>query len=929
MTRGTWISTTGAVPPEDPRGPDDPINGYISSLSCDSCNLPIFNLDDNKNTTQSTTMVSVSSVRRKPKTGRSGVMDGVGFGPEIKARFFLFVACLWPLWVMALYGASAPQVDSEGANNGSRMMKLRSVLDRVDIMGYGPTHPRVAVVLVGDTRESIIASVESVYKTTDLNRIFLICAVLDGHEEDATLLSELARIEQGSVPHWHGLRPDNHAAQSTNKDGEDVHTKKIHVLFNPTKLGVAASRLDAAEFIQLLQGKHEAAGLKSTQEDLILLLLQGGAELTDTKWLPATTSSLIVPPPLLNVGEEAGEENIAMKLANAVSLRSEGMGYSTCFDEHFEKIEKEVSRSGLQPFSGDSYPTPALNGGAIALRLGTFLNLPVQDPYLKDNWSANLDLALNLWLCGDGIDIVQDAVVALPKVPPIAKIQPELAARFAAVWMDDQLAQKFLHWYSPTTKSLDWETKLTNARHFPTFPKGIQNRCRPFSWYIEEVNPDLRKILTEEPPKSEEDESSDESSSEDAQAVAKEMGKLKKGSSEIEEEHHEPPVSGKEKYMAGGDTRRKPSKPLRKENLEIVQKAKQIDISFVDVSGGHKEHPHMGAKDEEGKWGYIHDEAALHKNPPSFEWNDDSEEEACSSRDNNWKMLTKRVKVEMEYDKQQDKSGAKRDKIFCLVYTIEKGHDKIPPIRETWGSKCDGFMVGSTKTNTSLGTVEIPHEGEEEYNNIWQKVRSMWSYIYDNYYEKYDWFHIGGDDLFMLIENLRYYLESEEIRTAANGGIYLPRGNETMQTPLLLGRRFAYMGDMTNIFDSGGSGYTMNKAALKRLVVDGFPNYFPHMHTFSEDTMVARVFRKMDVLPYDTKDEDGGERYMPFMPGHHWGYHLPKNPEKDWYAKYSINIKEGPEHCSPQSVAFHYVKTGANMKRFFALAYDLCPKEYK
>lgn len=46
----------------------------------------------------------------------------------------------------------------------------------------------------------------------------------------------------------------------------------------------------------------------------------------------------------------------------------------------------------------------------------------------------------------------------------------------------------------------------------------------------------------------------------------------------------------------------------------------------------------------------------------------------------------------------------------------------------------------------------------------------------------------------MIVENFRYYLESEEIRTAANGGIYLPFGNETMQTPLMLGRRFAYMG---------------------------------------------------------------------------------------------------------------------------------------
>jgi glycoprotein-N-acetylgalactosamine 3-beta-galactosyltransferase len=173
-------------------------------------------------------------------------------------------------------------------------------------------------------------------------------------------------------------------------------------------------------------------------------------------------------------------------------------------------------------------------------------------------------------------------------------------------------------------------------------------------------------------------------------------------------------------------------------------------------------------------------------------------------------------------------------------------------------------------------------------------------------------------------------LESEEIRTAANGGMYLPDGTETVQTPLLLGRRFAYQGDMNEIFDSGGSGYTMNKAALKLLVVEGFPNYFPHAHTFAEDTMVAKLFRKLGVLPYDTKDHDGGERYMPFLPGHHYSYKLPENPKesKDWYAKYSINIKEGIYHCAPRAVAFHYVKDDM-MERLFMLAYDMCPEEYK
>ena len=109
------------------------------------------------------------------------------------------------------------------------------------------------------------------------------------------------------------------------------------------------------------------------------------------------------------------------------------------------------------------------------------------------------------------------------------------------------------------------------------------------------------------------------------------------------------------------------------------------------------------------------------------------------------------------------------------------------------------------------------------------------------------------------------YLESDEIITAQNGGVYLPNGDETEQTPLFLGRRFAYQGDMDDIFNSGGSGYTLNKAALKYLVVRGFPTTMPHAHTFSEDTMVARVLKKQGIFPYDTKDDAGGERYMPFM----------------------------------------------------------------
>jgi hypothetical protein len=88
--------------------------------------------------------------------------------------------------------------------------------------------------------------------------------------------------------------------------------------------------------------------------------------------------------------------------------------------------------------------------------------------------------------------------------------------------------------------------------------------------------------------------------------------------------------------------------------------------------------------------------------------------------------------------------------------------------------------------------------------------------------------------------------------------------------------------------------------------------------------MVAKLLREYNIFPYDTKDEAGGERYMPFMPGHHYSYQMPADKQSDWYAKYSINIKTGPDHCAARSVAFHYVKE-QDMLRLHAMLYKLCP----
>eukprot|EP00984_Skeletonema_dohrnii_P038045 scaffold40836_cov122-Skeletonema_dohrnii-CCMP3373.AAC.1 len=188
------------------------------------------------------------------------------------------------------------------------------------------------------------------------------------------------------------------------------------------------------------------------------------------------------------------------------------------------------------------------------------------------------------------------------------------------------------------------------------------------------------------------------------------------------------------------------------------------------------------ALDENGNPGYVHNATTLHNNPPVF----DTSGIQCGPNDATMQLLTQRVYVDLAAHERANKLVLKgggnkpRAKIFCHIYTTQKQRPRIQSIRETWGNRCDGFHAASTITDRSIDSVNIPHEGMEAYNNMWQKVRAMWSYVYVNYFDSYDWFHIGGDDMYVLVENLRLYLESEEIETASNGG----------DQPLLLGQIF-------------------------------------------------------------------------------------------------------------------------------------------
>ena len=843
--------------------------------------------------------------------------------------FGIGLAILVLLFVLILLATSG----SSGQDKSLRS-KFHNIVEH-EIVGYGPSHPRAAVIIVAtedldDPIESMKNSITSVLSHTDRNRIFVVCAVFQNgvltEAQQAEAEAQLNKLDAGTVNHWHGMI--QHAAHSDSPTDHE-HSRKIKPMFLDNT-SVTASRNDAAQYIQILAETHEKEGFKSTDENIIAVFIRPDSTIETDHWVDTVTHGLI--------GTNEGKTSNAISFA-ASSTETISEGETKSASLYLKPIKSHAPKEALSLTQGQSYPTPIVEGAVTAMTLETFLNFPVSDVSLDSHFASDLEMSFNLWLCADGIDIVTmlraKTTLGLLQHKDKAGVSSASMARMAYTWMGGENTNIGKQVLNLDEKSGSLIGNLRSAGELDDLPDVKKlSSCRTFYWYAKEVNEVMGEELSTLPnihvKRQEPNAQHYRKVPSLSNANRKELPAQKIIVPPKPAEDVPVPVAKSELNTPSEKSGKRvgiaPEKPLSQTNKDIISTAKFVDLAFVDVSGGHKEHPHMGALDENGQPGYVHDEKALHKNPPKFEVTKDQAK--CDVKDGDYKMLTEKVFVDLPAHEAAEsiaRSGVKpRAKLFCLVYTIEKFHDRVPAIRETWGSKCDGFMVGSTKTDKALGTVEILHEGEEAYGNIWQKVRAMWSYIYDNYYEEYDWFHIGGDDLYLLVENLRLYLESDEIQLAGNGGEVLPNGKETDQLPLFLGRRFKEQGNAERMFNSGGSGYSMNKAALKALVVDAFPTCMPHLTTFAEDVMVAQCMRnKLQVFPFDTKDENGGERYMPFAPKHHLNYRIPENVKSDWYANYSVDIKTGLDHCAARSVAFHYIK-GDLMKRLHAILYGRC-----
>ena len=212
-------------------------------------------------------------------------------------------------------------------------------------------------------------------------------------------------------------------------------------------------------------------------------------------------------------------------------------------------------------------------------------------------------------------------------------------------------------------------------------------------------------------------------------------------------------------------------------------------------------------------------ESEANKNPLFFYYEHDvlSSELICGvgpgrgmEQDAGFKLLTEKIRIlasdatstsiEAVSDERAEPTNEGDPKLLCIVYTYSPMRHLQRAQALTWGRHCDGYVAFSNETLPELGIYQLPdHQAEESYDNMWQKVRGIWKHIHDHFLDDFDYFYVSGDDVYLLVNNLKAYLrelDRSDPQRPRHFGSWLPERSMV----------------------AGGPGYVLNRVALQQYV---------------------------------------------------------------------------------------------------------------
>ncbi|XP_067625652.1 glycoprotein-N-acetylgalactosamine 3-beta-galactosyltransferase 1 isoform X2 [Eurosta solidaginis] len=232
-------------------------------------------------------------------------------------------------------------------------------------------------------------------------------------------------------------------------------------------------------------------------------------------------------------------------------------------------------------------------------------------------------------------------------------------------------------------------------------------------------------------------------------------------------------------------------------------------------------------------------------------------------------------------------------RVVCMVLTSPNQHEShAKHVKATWGKRCSRLIFLSSEMDADLGAVSVIEPEMDTYDDLWKKTREGFRYVYDNYYDDYDWFVKADDDTYMVMENLRYMLYA-----------YHP------ETPIYFGYQLVRYGVP---YMSGGAAYVLSKEALRRFMTLAFHNatLCPRPQKFGiEDFYMGICLQNVGVHLADARFALSSDNKPKFMPLDLQTYLNPDNTTKisDWLYKMTPHrIEIGLNCCSNYSIAFHY-----------------------
>uniref|UniRef100_A0A914NXT4 N-acetylgalactosaminide beta-1,3-galactosyltransferase n=1 Tax=Panagrolaimus davidi TaxID=227884 RepID=A0A914NXT4_9BILA len=181
-------------------------------------------------------------------------------------------------------------------------------------------------------------------------------------------------------------------------------------------------------------------------------------------------------------------------------------------------------------------------------------------------------------------------------------------------------------------------------------------------------------------------------------------------------------------------------------------------------------------------------------------------------------------------------------------------------------------MQHGLKDNTYLPYLDL--KIPETRNELWNKWKEAFKWIYQNEMDNFDYFLRADDDSYFAMENLRSFLltfnKSED---------------------LYFGARFKFENVLKG-YMSGGAGVILTKSALKKLV-ENFDNsnICPQKSDENDDLSLGICAKNLNITFVDTRDNLGRHRMLPWSPTSHFINGLDKEQFKYLYYPYYQNLE--------------------------------------